>query len=98
MSQTAEEHSFAPVWKPGFISKIVAEDRCHLNGLAMRDGKAAFVSAVCRSDTIDGWRADRRPRHGGGTAGRTGRQRRSRPAVNFSSSAGGMRTMWRSCG
>lgn len=59
LATLSKEHSFAPVWKPGFISKIVAEDRCHLNGLAMRDGKAAFVSAVCRSDTVDGWR-DRR--------------------------------------
>jgi uncharacterized protein (TIGR03032 family) len=52
-------HSFKAVWKPPFISKIVGEDRCHLNGLAMRDGKARYVTAVCRSDTIDGWR-DRR--------------------------------------
>jgi len=52
-------HSFKVVWKPSFISKIVPEDRCHLNGLAMQDGKAKYVSAVCRSDTIDGWR-DRR--------------------------------------
>jgi uncharacterized protein (TIGR03032 family) len=52
-------HSFKVIWKPAFISKIVAEDRCHLNGLAMKDGKAKYVTAVCRSDTIDGWR-DRR--------------------------------------
>jgi len=52
-------HSFKVVWKPAFISKIVAEDRCHLNGLAMKDGKPKYVTAVCRSDTIDGWR-DRR--------------------------------------
>ena len=52
-------HSFKVVWKPAFISKIVPEDRCHLNGLAMKDGKAKYVTAVCKSDTIDGWR-DRR--------------------------------------
>lgn len=52
-------HSFKTIWKPKFISRIVAEDRCHLNGLAMKDGKAKYVTAVCRSDTIDGWR-DRR--------------------------------------
>lgn len=56
-------HSFKAVWKPEFISKIVPEDRCHLNGLAMRDGKARYVTAVCKSDTVDGWR-DRR--HDGG--------------------------------
>ena len=56
-------HSFKVLWKPEFISKIVPEDRCHLNGLAMKDGKARYVTAVCKSDTIDGWR-DRR--HDGG--------------------------------
>lgn len=52
-------HSFAPLWQPPFITAIVDEDRCHLNGLAMRDGAAAFVTACSKSDTIDGWR-DRR--------------------------------------
>ena len=56
-------HSFKVIWKPSFISKIVPEDRCHLNGLAMKDGQPKYVTAVCRSDTIDGWR-DRR--HDGG--------------------------------
>jgi uncharacterized protein (TIGR03032 family) len=53
-------HSFKVLWKPDFISKIVPEDRCHLNGLAMKDGKAKYVTAVCKSDTIDGWRDRRR--------------------------------------
>lgn len=52
-------HSFREFWRPAFISDLVDEDRCHLNGLAMRDGKPAFVTAVSRSNTIDGWR-DRR--------------------------------------
>lgn len=55
----SELHSFTPIWKPPFISRIVREDRCHLNGLAMEDGRPAYVTAVSRSDTIDGWR-DRR--------------------------------------
>jgi uncharacterized protein (TIGR03032 family) len=38
--------SFRPLWQPPFISRLAAEDRCHLNGLAMRDGKPAFVTAV----------------------------------------------------
>ncbi|GAB5455095.1 MAG: hypothetical protein Hens2KO_13240 [Henriciella sp.] len=57
------KHSFKPIWKPNFISQIVAEDRCHLNGLAMVDGQPKYASAVCRSDVVDGWR-DRR--HDGG--------------------------------
>ncbi len=32
------DFNFAPLWQPPFISKLAAEDRCHLNGLAMRDG------------------------------------------------------------
>ena len=52
-------HSFRPIWKPDFISKLAPEDRCHLNGLAMHNGKPRFASAVCRSDVVDGWR-DRR--------------------------------------
>jgi len=55
----SETHSFKPVWKPDFVSALVKEDRCHLNGMAMLDGKAKFVTAVSKSDTIDGWR-DRR--------------------------------------
>lgn len=57
------KHSFKPIWKPKFISKLAPEDRCHLNGLAMVGGEPKYVSAVCRSDVIDGWR-DRR--HNGG--------------------------------
>jgi uncharacterized protein (TIGR03032 family) len=63
LARTSEAHSFVPFWKPPFISKLAAEDRCHLNGLAMREGEPAFVTAVSRSDAADGWR-DRR--HNGG--------------------------------
>ena len=52
-------HSFRPIWKPPFISKLVPEDRCHLNGLAMEEGKPRYVTAVCRSDVVQGWRARR---------------------------------------
>jgi len=52
-------HSFKPVWKPEFISEIVAEDRCHLNGLAMVDGKPKYVSAAARSNVANGWRDHR---------------------------------------
>ena len=59
LATVSQRHSFTPLWKPPFISDIVDEDRCHLNGLAMRDGKPAFATAVSKSDTVDGWR-DRR--------------------------------------
>jgi uncharacterized protein (TIGR03032 family) len=49
-------HAFRVFWKPGFISKLAAEDRCHLNGLAMKNGQPAFVTATSRSDIVNGWR------------------------------------------
>jgi uncharacterized protein (TIGR03032 family) len=52
-------HGCRRCWKPPFISAWVAEDRCHLNGLARRDGRARYVTAVAATDGIDGWR-DRR--------------------------------------
>jgi uncharacterized protein (TIGR03032 family) len=54
------KYSFNPLWKPPFVSRYAAEDRCHLNGLAMRDGQAAYVSCVGRSDANEGWREHRR--------------------------------------
>jgi uncharacterized protein (TIGR03032 family) len=53
-------HSFRPLWVPPWISKLVPEDRCHLNGVALRDGRARYVTAVSRSDVTDGWRDKRR--------------------------------------
>jgi uncharacterized protein (TIGR03032 family) len=52
-------HSFKPLWKPRFISKLAPEDRCHLNGLATREGQPKYVTAVSRSDVVDGWRERR---------------------------------------
>ena len=59
LATLSETHSFKPLWKPPFISKLAAEDRCHLNGLAMKDGQPAYVTAVGRSDVADGWREHR---------------------------------------
>lgn len=59
LATVSPRHSFVPVWKPPFVSALVKEDRCHLNGMAMEDGAPRYVTAVSRSDTIDGWR-DRR--------------------------------------
>ena len=59
LAALSEAHSFKPLWQPAFISKLAAEDRCHLNGLAMRDGQPAYVTAVGCSDVADGWREHR---------------------------------------
>jgi uncharacterized protein (TIGR03032 family) len=49
-------HSFVPRWRPGFVSALAPEDRCHLNGLALVDGEVRYVSALGTSDTAGGWR------------------------------------------
>jgi uncharacterized protein (TIGR03032 family) len=51
--------SFTPLWRPSFLSKLAAEDRCHLNGLALDEGRARYVTAVSNSDVADGWRERR---------------------------------------
>lgn len=60
LASPSDTHSFVPRWRPRFVSRLAAEDRCHLNGLAMRDGRPAFVTAVAASDAADGWREHRR--------------------------------------
>lgn len=60
LATVSETHSFRPLWRPPFVSRLAAEDRCHLNGLAMRDGRPGFVTAVARTDVADGWREHRR--------------------------------------
>ncbi|MGB0853102.1 MAG: TIGR03032 family protein [Pikeienuella sp.] len=60
LATTSASGSFLPLWKPPFIDRIAAEDRCHLNGLAMKDGAPAFVTCVGRSNIAEGWREHRR--------------------------------------
>jgi uncharacterized protein (TIGR03032 family) len=49
-------YSFAPRWRPPFVSALAPEDRCHLNGLALVDGKPRYVTALAETDTPEGWR------------------------------------------
>jgi protein O-GlcNAc transferase len=59
LAQLSPDYSFEPIWQPPFISKLVAEDRCHLNGLALRDGQPAYVTVCSSTDTAAGWRDHR---------------------------------------
>ncbi len=54
-----QDHSFYPRWRPPFVSAYAPEDRCHLNGLAMRDGRPRYVTALGETDTRAGWRANK---------------------------------------
>ena len=60
LARLSERHSFEPLWQPPFISKLAAEDRCHLNGLALKDGEPAYMSACSSTDAAAGWRGHRR--------------------------------------
>ncbi len=51
--------SFNPVWRPQFIDSIVNEDRCHLNGFCLEDGRLAYATLIGPSNEKDGWRAHR---------------------------------------
>ena len=60
LATVSETASFKPLWRPPFITEMKAEDRCHLNGVAMEDGAPRYVTAISESDTFDGWRDHRR--------------------------------------
>ena len=51
------DYSFVPRWKPHFISELVPEDRCHLNGMTLKDGKPAYVTTFSKFDKIGMWRS-----------------------------------------
>jgi len=59
LATLSERYSFTPLWQPPFISKLAAEDRCHLNGLAIVEGKPRYVTAISQSDVAAGWRERR---------------------------------------
>lgn len=50
------DYSFVPIWRPAWITALAAEDRCHLNGLALVDGMPRYVTALSQTDTPAGWR------------------------------------------
>ncbi len=56
LSTLHEDFNFVPRWQPPFISKLAPQDRCHLNGLAMAEGRPKYVSALGTSDQARGWR------------------------------------------
>ena len=52
--------SFQPIWRPPFIDRVAAEDRCHLNGMAVGDGQPKYVTCVSQTNIAEGWREHRR--------------------------------------
>jgi uncharacterized protein (TIGR03032 family) len=53
------ESSFVPRWRPPFVTELEPSDRCHLNGLAMVDGKPKCVTALGETNAMAGWRPNK---------------------------------------
>lgn len=49
-------HNFIPIWNPKFITKLVSEDRCHLNGMVLENGNPRYVTALGTGDKPQSWR------------------------------------------
>lgn len=56
LSLIDDDFNFKPFWKPPFISDLLPEDRCHLNGLVLQDEVPKYVSALGDTNTPQGWR------------------------------------------
>jgi len=56
----SDGYSFRPRWRPSFVSHLAPEDRCHLNGLGLVDGRVRYVTALGETNTPGGWRANKR--------------------------------------
>ncbi len=52
-------YSHRPKWKPPFITKLVPEDKCHLNGMALKDDIPKYVTALSDDDQYQGWRKNK---------------------------------------
>lgn len=55
LATLSPDHSFVARWRPPFITELVPEDRCHLNGMAMQDGKPKYVTTFNAFNSRDSW-------------------------------------------
>lgn len=59
LAKLSYDFSFLPQWRPSFVSELVPEDRCHLNGIAVRDGRPRYVTALGTTDAAGAWRENK---------------------------------------
>lgn len=52
-------YSFVPRWRPPFITALTPDDRCHLNGMAIVDGRPKYCTALGATDSAAGWRENK---------------------------------------
>lgn len=53
------DHSFVPRWRPKFVTHLAPEDRCHLNGMTIIDGRVQYVTALGETNEAQGWRENK---------------------------------------
>lgn len=53
------QYNFVPQWRPSFISQLIDQDRCHFNGLALKNGEPAYASVLGETDAPAGWRENK---------------------------------------
>jgi uncharacterized protein (TIGR03032 family) len=54
------DNSFVPRWRPKFVSALAPEDRCHLNGMTIVNGRVKYVTCLGATDKPGGWRENKR--------------------------------------
>ncbi len=53
--KTSSRHTFEPVWQPPFVDQLVSEDRCHLNGMVMKDGEILYATTFNEGNSLRSW-------------------------------------------
>jgi uncharacterized protein (TIGR03032 family) len=51
-----DNFNFKPYWIPPFIKGLTSEDKCHLNGMVMAEGKPKYATAFNRGNSMQSWR------------------------------------------
>jgi uncharacterized protein (TIGR03032 family) len=51
-----QDYSFVPVWHPPFLDRPVPGDVCHLNGMAVENGKIKYATAFGKGTKRQSWR------------------------------------------
>src|SRR3972149_11093012 len=59
LARLSFDFNFVPLWKPRFITDLVPEDRCHLNGLAIHENRLRYVTALGKTDSAGAWRENK---------------------------------------
>ncbi|MEG4444008.1 TIGR03032 family protein [Microcoleus sp. AT9_B5] len=52
-------NSFVPRWRPHFINAYDLSDRCHLNGLSIRNDRPQYITALGETNEAAGWRKNK---------------------------------------